>query len=204
MTSIYKCFLLVFLTINVVVSTLDQQVFPVQVVGGMIPPRSLDLADYTVNRPQDLFFNAILNDPVEPFRQVKLKLTVKQNGQDIYVTDPNYAFTPIRLNQQELLTLDGSVLAPYLRPEALTGATGIGQGSVIIPEGANRICLQIIDLQRNVPISRKACVSGIFALNDPPQLLLPTCGEQCLILKPKIYCSIGLRCTLAPEIRQDQ
>jgi hypothetical protein len=155
-----------------------QQVYPVSLTGLLIPPHSLDLSVYGTQRAQDLVFTAALTDPIEPYRDTRLKLYVENNGQTLYTTDPNYGFQPIRLNRNQPVTLDGFALQPYLQPEALIGAAGQGQGSVIIPEGLNRLCLEVIDLERNVPISRKTCVTGGFFLNEPPILQTPYCGSN--------------------------
>lgn len=155
-----------------------QQVYPVSLTGLLLPPHSLDLSVYGTQRGQDLVFTAALTDPVEPYRDTRLKLYLENNGKTLYITDPNYGFQPIRLNMNQPVMLDGFALQPYLQPEALTGAAGQGQGSVIMPEGLNRICLEVIDLERNVPISRKTCVTGGFFLNEPPMLQMPACGSN--------------------------
>ncbi len=159
-----------------------QQVWPVRLTGAMIPPRSLDLDVYKVDRPQDLFFNATFNDPVRPSIDVRLKLSIERNGQVIYETDPNFSPPPITLNQFQLLTIDGTVLSPYLAPGALVGVDDMGTGSLEIPEGFNSICLEAYGVDRNVPLSQKFCISGSFQLNQPPQLILPACGAQMEIL----------------------
>ncbi|MBI1226059.1 MAG: choice-of-anchor D domain-containing protein [Bacteroidetes bacterium] len=153
-----------------------QQVYPVSLTGLLIPPHSLDLSVYGTQRSQDLVFTAALTDPIELYRDTRLKLYFENNGKTLYTTDPNANFTPIRLNMNQPVQLDGFALQPYLQPEALLGAAGQGQGSVIVPEGLNRICVEVIDLERNVPISRKTCVTGGFFLNEPPLLQLPACG----------------------------
>ncbi len=168
---------LAILTIVTLIQLNGQQVYPVNLTGIMIPPNSLDMSVYTQERTQDLIFNAILNDPVELYRDVKLRMTIRNNGQDLFVTDPNLAVPPIRLNQFQMETFDGFALQPYLSAYSFVGTSG-GFGSLILPEGVNDICLEVIDIERNIPISRKACQLGGFFLNRPPQLLLPACGEE--------------------------
>ena len=172
-----KLRLLSLLAILAFANTIFAQVFPVSMTGTHIGPRSLDLSVYANQRSNDLFFTATLMDPVEPFRDVRLRLSIENNGQLVYVTDPNFAFPPLRLDRLVTETLDGFALAPYLQPAALTGPAGTGTGSVFVPEGLNRICIEIIDIQRNVPISKKTCVTNSFVLNQPPQLQLPVCGS---------------------------
>ncbi|KAA3639609.1 MAG: hypothetical protein DWQ02_03425, partial [Bacteroidetes bacterium] len=154
-----------------------QQVWPVQLTGAMIPPRSLDLGVYGADRPQDLFFNALLNDPVEPSLQVRLELSIERNGEVLYITDPNYLAPPITLSQFQMMQIDGSMLRDYLNNANLVGAQNTGMGAIEIPEGFNQICLQVYGVERNVPVSNKFCVQGSFVLNQPPQAIVPSCGE---------------------------
>ena len=86
-----------------------------------------------------LLFTASLTDPIEPFRDTRLKIYLENNGKTLYTTNPNDGFEPLRLNQNQPVNFDGFVLQPYLQPEALVGVAGQGQGSVIMPEGLNRI-----------------------------------------------------------------
>ncbi|MEM1319798.1 MAG: hypothetical protein AAGG75_06045 [Bacteroidota bacterium] len=160
------------------VQSLYAQVFPVRLTGATTPPRSLDLRVYGNERAQDLFFNAVLNDPVEPTLQVYPRLSVERSGQIIYQTDPNFFGTPITLSQFDMQMIDGADLQPYLRAENLLGANANGGGAVEVPEGFIQICLQLSGVERNVPVSNKFCVSGNFQLNQAPQLIFPACGEQ--------------------------
>ena len=68
----------------------SQQVFPVRVEGAIIPPYSFDLSVYAFDRSQDVMFVATLQDPVEPFRTIKFRLSVLNDGEEIMATDPNY------------------------------------------------------------------------------------------------------------------
>jgi len=110
------------------VSVLAQQVYPVQVSGAMVPPRSLDLGVYGTDRAQDLFFNVTLNDPVKPVLDITLSLSIEQNGDIIYQTDPNFEPSPTKLSQFQMLNVDGSMLQPYLNAANLinSNASGIG------------------------------------------------------------------------------
>ncbi|MEE9372648.1 MAG: hypothetical protein V3V00_06300 [Saprospiraceae bacterium] len=160
------------------VSSVAQQVWPVQISGAMIPPRSLDLGVYANERSQDLIFNAVLNDPVKTALDVTLSLSIEQNGEVIYQTNPNYFTPPMTLSQFKLEHLDGSALQPYLNAANLTNAQGTGTGSLELPEGFNQICLQVYGVQRNVPVSNKFCVQGSFFLNQPPQGIMPEDGDK--------------------------
>jgi hypothetical protein len=176
--SIGKYILSFIIGIFFITSIVAQQVWPVQVTGSLVPPHSLNLGVYGAERTQDLTFSAMLKDPVQASLQVRLSLSIEQNGTIIYQTDPNYVGMPITLNQFQNMVLDGNVLRSYLNSQALTGVNGTGMGSIEIPEGFNQICLQIYGLERNVPISNKFCMSGNFRLNQPPQIVKPACGEK--------------------------
>lgn len=156
-------------------ATVAQTVWPVQVTGFTIPPRSLDLSVYGTDRTQDLSFTAVLNDPVEANLEVRVHLSIEQNGQLLYETDRNANIAPITLSQFQPLVLDGNALAPYLNPQALVGVGANTRGSTQVPEGFNQICVQLYGVRRNVPVSNKFCISGLFELNQPPQIVLPTC-----------------------------
>ena len=66
----------------------------------LIPPNSIQLADYTLEKSQDLVINLTLNDPVEAFLDVRLRVTISNNGVDILETNPGFMpSVPIRLNQ---------------------------------------------------------------------------------------------------------
>ncbi len=154
-----------------------QQVFPVNATAALLPPHSLVLSDYANERSQDMLFTVTLNDPVEPTRDVYFKLTVKHNGQDIMVTDPNFVPMPMQLSQFTPELITGSELAPYLQSHALIRTNG-GDGSTSLPEGFNKICLEVIDLQRGIPISNQACASGFFQELETPIPELPACGLE--------------------------
>ena len=109
------------------------------------------------------------------FRNVRLNIIIESNARVIYSTNPNYAFPTLTLQRGVPYLIDGFALQPYLKPDALTGANNQGRGSVILPEGLTRILVEVIDIQRNVPISRKAAVTGNFVLSEPPLLQMPSC-----------------------------
>lgn len=149
-----------------------QHEYPVAVSGIATPPYSLNLEEYVAIRPEALSFFITLNDPVEPFREVYLRLAILHNGEEILFTDPNYQPTPIVLQQFQTEVFDGARLAPYLQVQNLVGIQGGGGGS-ILPEGNNKICLEVVDRQRNVPISGRYCLTGNFQRSLPPQPQMP-------------------------------
>lgn len=162
----------------IVTGAAQTSVWPVQVTGSMMPPHSLDLKVYGIDRINDMNFQVQLNDPDELTLQVIPILTIEQNGNVIYQTDMNSIINPILLNQFISYNLDGAALNQYLSAEALTGRNGIGTGSTLVPEGFTQICLQMYGVDRLTPVSNKFCVSGNFRLNQPPQILKPAFNEK--------------------------
>lgn len=158
--------------------TAQNNIWPVQVTGVLVPPHSLDLKAYSTDRVNDLSFQVFLKDPVEQSLQVRPVLTIEQNGTILYQTDMNFAGEIVTLTQFEPFMLDGTILNRYLSSEALTGRAGQGRGASLIPEGFNQICLQMYGVERSVPVSNKFCVSGNFRLNQPPQIIKPSFNEK--------------------------
>lgn len=153
-------------------------VWPVQVSGSMLPPYSLNLKVYSLERAEDLSFNVMLRDPVQANLLVRPVITIEQNGSIIYQTDPNYAGKTILLSQFDQMLLNGAGLGEYLSNTALIGATANSTGSIEVPEGFNQICLQMYGVERNVPVSNKFCISGNFRLSQPPQIVKPSFNEK--------------------------
>jgi hypothetical protein len=155
-----------------------QEVYPVSVSGGiLIRPNSLVLSDYATDRAQDVMFTLQLRDPVELTRDVTLRLTIRNENNEILVTDPNFNFAPvITLEQGIPILIDGIDLAPYFSDNSLVGLNA-QMGGGLLPEGYNEFCLEVIDIQRNVPISAAACAGGYFEQSDPPILISPNCGQ---------------------------
>lgn len=176
MKSIFKGIAAILLVFILTGSTSAQQVFPVRVSGNLIQPNSLILSDYTFERAGDLNFLLTLTDPVEPSRLVRLRVTVLNEGNPILITDPNYTPPPIVLESQIPQFLDGVDLAGYLNPMNLLSVSGTGRPGDLLPGGYNSICIEVIDVLRNIPISDRYCANGFFELAQPPLPNLPACG----------------------------
>ena len=159
-------------------SIANAQIFPVDANAVLIPPNSIQLADYTLEKSQDLVINLTLNDPVEAFLDVRLRVTISNNGVDILETNPGFMpSVPIRLNQFTPVTLNGFDMAEYLSFNSLVPLNGYNHTG-LLPEGLNAICVEVLDFNRqDVIISHKACANGFFQLNDPPFAQVPYCGE---------------------------
>lgn len=153
------------------------QIYPVDANAILIPPHTLSLSDYALERSQDFIVDLTLNDPVEPFWQVRLELTIENNGVEVLKTHPAFEpASPIHLDQYTTLSLTGFELAEYLNFENLISLNGYTHNGRL-PEGLNSICIQLFDYNRpEVAVSRKACASAYTVLNTPPLLQFPTCG----------------------------
>jgi len=154
---------------------LAQQVFPVLVNGSLVPPHSLAIEDYAFDKSEDILFFVTLNDPIEQMRAVRFRLTIMSDGQDILVTSSNFSPPPIILEKDIMQMINGVDLAAYFNPLNLVRVDGGGAGNGLLPPGFNSFCLEVIDIERGVPISNKFCVSGIFELAQPPILNTPFC-----------------------------
>ena len=172
---IFVIFTILFFAVNLIA---QKDVWPVQISGSMTPPHSLNLQVYGFERTEDLSFQLLLKDPVEANLLVRPVITIEQNGNIIYQTDPNFGGDPILLSQFEQMMINGSVLQKYLSNTALIGAKVNSTGSVEVPEGFNQICLQLYGVDRDVPVSNKFCISGNFRLNQPPQIVKPAFNEK--------------------------
>ncbi len=84
---------------------------------------------------------------------------------------------PIRLEQFNTEFFDGNTIAPYFDAINLVGTNG-GIRNIILPEGFNRICIQIMDYEQRVPISNELCLGGNFVTNQVPILQLPNCNAE--------------------------
>lgn len=167
-----------FTILNILPAFSQNEIWPVQVSGTMLPPHSLNLKVYGVDRTSDLVFNAQLRDPAQGAIYVKPRVTIEQNGTILNQTDPNLIDEPVLLSQFENKVLDGGFLSKYLSNFAMAGYGGQGQGSIDVPEGFNQICIQMYGIDRDVPVSNKFCVSGNFRLNQPPQITKPYFNEK--------------------------
>jgi hypothetical protein len=174
-----RLYLAIFFGVLLVRGLFGQDVFPVSVSGGiLIRPNSMVLSDYATDRAQDVMFTLLLRDPVELSRDVTLRLTIRNENNEILITDPNFNFGPIITLERNIpLLIDGIDLAPYLNPNSLVGQNGQFAGG-LLPEGFNEFCLEVIDVQRNIPISASGCAGGYFEQSDPPILISPNCGQS--------------------------
>lgn len=150
-------------------------VFPVQVQAFPLVNATVylsDFADPAVNASR-LQFDVTLFDPVELSRDVYFRISIFENGTQVMRTVPGFIGPLVTLSKDVPTRITGLDLAPYLDRNNLVGVSGTGQANVL-REGFNSICVEVIDLQRNEPISRRICAEGFWRRLDPPFLTLPT------------------------------
>ncbi len=153
-----------------------QQIFPVQVNGTILPPYSALLSDYAGPRASDLTYTLTLNDPIELSRNVYFRITIISNGQEIMASNPNFIPPPLQLLQFTPTTITGIELASYFLPNNLISLNG-GSPSNALPEGFNQICIEVMDFERQIPISQQICRGGFVRRLEPPLLSKPECHQ---------------------------
>ena len=88
-----RLYLAMFFGVLLVRGLFGQDVFPVSVSGGiLIRPNSMVLSDYATDRVQDVMFTLLLRDPLELSRDVTLRLTIRNENNEILITDQNFNF----------------------------------------------------------------------------------------------------------------
>ena len=175
MIGIKKILLLVMLSCTSF-AYLYAQNYPVTGTLQLKPPYSLYLSDYTLIEEDKLIVNLLLNDPLDPVRDVKLKL--KLESQDVTLeTNPAWMPPPITLNSGFQDRLVGADLVEYFNANNLQFTRGITkqdyQRKSAIPEGFYKISIEVYDRTSGNLISQPISAHAWIVLNDPPRLLLP-------------------------------
>lgn len=170
----YRIIFLICVFFSFKISVFSQNVYPVSVIATPIMNGTVYLSDYS--NPDvlatRLHFTITLNDPVEPSRQISFRATILENGTEVLRTDPSYQGPVFTIFKGIPLDVYGYELSEYLNPDHMVGVSG-NTGGNVLREGFNSICLEVIDVQRNEPISGKICASGYWAKLHPPLLTLP-------------------------------
>ncbi|MEM9338150.1 MAG: fibronectin type III domain-containing protein [Bacteroidota bacterium] len=168
------CFLSVHLS-------LFAQTFPVQSSLQLVPPYSLKLPDYVAPGSEKLVLNASLIDFSKAQLDVELRVLIEGQGIRIQ-TNPSFDPPPITLISGINSRLTGLDLEPYFRAENLNffgiGRQQFGTSGGALPEGIYRICIDVVEANREVPIATRACGTAWLVLNDPPIVNLPRENEK--------------------------
>ena len=153
-----------------------QQVYPVWVtpMPAMFSSATVYLGDFahTEATAGRINFMLELRDPVELSRQVHFRLHVERNGTTVMMTDPGFMPPVITLQKNVPVTINGTDLAFYFDLNHLVGVSGFELNNVLT-EDFYSICIEVIDLLRQEPISDKVCVSGFLNQLSPPILYMP-------------------------------
>jgi hypothetical protein len=155
-------------------ATAQTPVFPVRVQAFPLVNATVyisDFADPAVNASR-LQFDLTLLDPVEQSREVYFRISILENGRLALRSNPGFIGPIITLTKDIPERITGLDLAPYLDRNNLVGVSSTGQVNVL-NEGFNSICLEVMDLYRGEPISRRICAEGFWRRLDPPLLALP-------------------------------
>lgn len=187
MIKIFYKIIFLLLSLICIFQSLSAQVgvYPVSVNSNVIVGGTVYLGDFTnpMATANRLRFTLTLMDPVETQRSVYFRVSIVEGGNIIATTIPGFVGPQFTLERNQPLSINGEDLAAYLNINNLTGLAGNNSGGVL-KEGVNEICLEVIDVFRNEPISRKVCASGYWAKLQAPILILPV--DQQFILEGQL------------------
>lgn len=152
------------------------QTFPVTGTVQVKAPYSVFLSDYTKIEEDKLIINLKLNDPVDPVRDVKLR--IKMESQTVTLeTNPSFIPTPLTLNNGFMERFTGADISEYFLANNLQFTRGLTrqefQRRGAIPEGLYKVCIEVYDYTSGNKISLPICAQAWIILNDPPRLILP-------------------------------
>lgn len=153
--------------------------YPVEIRPQMIIGGSVYLGDFTnpMATANKLRFTLTLQDPVETERTVYFRVTIAQNNTIIASNPIGFRGNQITLRKNEPYQITGEDLAQNLNINNLVGLSGPNAYGVL-NEGITDICIEVIDVFREEPISRKECATGYLARLQPPLLILPMAGQN--------------------------
>jgi hypothetical protein len=175
---ILKCLLLLF-----AVQSVQAQQFPVTASTQVIPPYSVYLPDYAVPGSDKLRVILIQNDLTQPSYDVRLQMTVEQNGTLIMRTSAAFHPRPLTLTSGVPTIISGADLSEYLSTNNIEFSGGFSRENYdrtkALPEGAYRITFTAFDYRRpTVQVSNAGANIFFFQKSDPPLLNLPVCGSR--------------------------
>jgi TANFOR domain-containing protein len=163
------------------------QRYPVQATVQLLPPYSLFLSDYTAPGSEKLAVTLLMRDMGKVDYRVKLRVLIEGNNITIS-SKPNLVPNPIYISGGLPERLSGSLLADYFNPrnldfQGITRADFEKTGK--LPEGIYRICIQVLDYNRGMPVSNQACATAWMMLNEPPILNTPQANEKVRAMDPQ-------------------
>lgn len=168
----------------------DAQQYPVTASTQIVPPYSVYLPDYAVPGSDKLRVILVQNDLTVPSYDIRLQITVEQNGTVIMRSSPNFIPKPLTLSPGIPTIIGGIDLADYLNPANIQYSGGFSrevyEKTRSLPEGAYRISFTAYDYRRpQVQVSNTGANVFFFRKNDPPLLNLPICNSRVEKLDPQ-------------------
>ncbi|MDJ1499912.1 fibronectin type III domain-containing protein [Xanthocytophaga agilis] len=166
-----------------------QQIQPLQLTTQLIPPYSLNLADYASEGNEKIRVIVLQRDLSRPEYQVRLVLRVELNGKTILQTAPSFQPPPITLEPGTPTILSGADLAAYVDSRNLT-FIGMDRNQYektkTLPEGSYTFCFTAYDYRRqDVAVSNAGCAMYFLSKNEPPLINTPACGSRVTARDPQ-------------------
>ncbi|MCF6404551.1 hypothetical protein L3C95_16765 [Chitinophaga filiformis] len=189
MSHIYRYVLCLLLMIAGLTNVKAQQ-YPVTASTQIIPPYSVYLPDYAVPGSDKLRVILVQNDLTLPSYNIRLRMTVEQNGTVIMRTAATFNPKPLSLSPGIPTIIGGIDLTDYLNPANLEYSGGFSRTEYektrSLPEGAYRISFTAYDYARpQVQVSNMGSNVFFFRKSDPPLLNLPICNSRVEKLDPQ-------------------
>lgn len=189
MSHIYR-YVLCLLLLVAGITNVNAQQYPVTASTQIIPPYSVYLPDYAVPGSDKLRVILVQNDLTVPSYNVRLQMTVEQNGTVIMRTAAMFNPKPLSLSPGIPTIIGGIDLADYLNPANIDYSGGFSRNEYektrSLPEGAYRISFTAYDYSRpQVQVSNIGSNVFFFRKSDPPLLNLPICNSRVEKLDPQ-------------------
>ena len=171
--SIVTIFLL-FIHVNTIAQV---QVYPVSVTTQLIPPYSVNLADYAAPGCEQLKVIIVQRDLTQPPYSLYLKMEISLNGRIIIQTSAQYVQPPLVLEPGLPTIISGFDLYPFFDPQNMD-FIGYSRETYLrtksLPEGAYNIKFTAYDYaRREVVLSSGGSMYCYLAKTEPPALNLP-------------------------------
>jgi hypothetical protein len=164
------------------------QNYPVQATLRVMPPYSVFLSDYG-SRPNALSLDLQLKDPFHPDIISKLRLRIESTD-FVLTTRPDYFPEQFLTVSAGFVSLEGLDIAEYFNPaslivEAKKTSQADFENNPKIPEGLVKISIQVIEMERDRPISNEAFTYFRLSANLPPIINMPQDKGIATIYEPQ-------------------
>lgn len=182
------CCLLIFLFTSSFVYS-QTQVYPVSVTTQIVPPYSVNLADYVAPGTDQLRVIIVQRDLTQPPYRMYLRMEIQLNGRTIIRTSPEYFAPALTLDPGIPTVISGSDLTPFFDPGNME-FTGYSRETYartkVLPEGAYVITFTAYDFaRRDVALSNGGAFFCYLAKSEPPLLNFPLNNSLVLFTSPQ-------------------